>query len=451
MKKDPIARYLAKHADLESRPLVSARTEGVEQVVVIPALAEGDYLPRTLAALAANPASDLGGTLVICVVNNGPPASCDPGVIQDNRETLQTLDDLIGGRATASVDARLAGVLRLAYVDAATPGNELPAGQGVGLARKIGLDWGVEVLRADGSRLPLLFSLDADTVVEPNYLSAVRDHFEATDARAAVIDYAHLLDTDAETVAAIVCYELFLRYHVLGLRYAGSPYAFHTIGSTIVCSPDAYAAVSGMSRRQGGEDFYFLQKIAKTYRIDTVTSTCVHPSPRPSERVPFGTGPRVRRFLQGAQNEYRLYHPDCYRILGEWLELAARSVAETGTRVLEAARQRCEPLGTFLEGCSFAPTWDALRRNAENDATLRRQFHRWFDGLKTLRLIHHLERSGYPQQDMFEAIADLVRMSGLPAFDRVPASLHTDMAQQIALLCHLRERGFDQNQSPDGR
>ena len=38
-------------------------------------------------------------------------------------------------------------------------------------------------------------------------------------------------------------YEAFLRYYVLGLQHAGSPYAFLTIGSCIAVTPTAYAAV----------------------------------------------------------------------------------------------------------------------------------------------------------------------------------------------------------------
>ena len=35
--------------------------------------------------------------------------------------------------------------------------------------------------------------------------------------------------------SAIICYETFLRYYVMCLRYAGSYYAFHTIGSAMAC------------------------------------------------------------------------------------------------------------------------------------------------------------------------------------------------------------------------
>jgi len=146
---------------------------------------------------------------------------------------------------------------------------------------------------------PLLLSLDADTRVEPNYLESVRAHFADPYAWAAVIAYAHPIEGTPEEQAAIASYEILLRYHVLGLRWAGSPYAFPSIGSTIVCRAEAYVAVSGMNRRRGGEDFYFLQQLAKTGGVGFINTTTVRPSGRPSSRVPFGTGAYVRQFLDG--------------------------------------------------------------------------------------------------------------------------------------------------------
>ena len=83
--------------------------------------------------------------------------------------------------------------------------------------------------------------------------------------------------------------------YVIGLSYAGSPYAFHAIGSTMSCTAEAYAAVRGMNRRTAAEDFHFLDKLAKLGRIGHIEKTTVFPSPRTSHRVPFGTGQRMLR------------------------------------------------------------------------------------------------------------------------------------------------------------
>ncbi len=58
-------------------------------------------------------------------------------------------------------------------------------------------------------------------------------------------------------------YELSLRYYVAGMKFARSPYAFHTIGSSMAVSPVHYARVRGFPKREAGEDFYLLNKLAK--------------------------------------------------------------------------------------------------------------------------------------------------------------------------------------------
>lgn len=427
--KDPFVRYLEKRADLERWPLVTNSFDGIDQVVVIPALAERDRLFHTLDSVAANPENDLARTLAVCVVNNRETA--DAETIENNQETLARL---------ASVVRDDSGSFRLGYVDAASPSSGFSEKGGVGLARKIGLDWGIELLRHSASPVRLLISLDADTTVEPSYLPAIRRHFESENAWAGVVDYAHPLEGAGEEMAAIVCYELFLRYHVLGLEYAGSPYAFHTIGSTMVCRAEAYVAVSGMNRRQAGEDFYFLQELAKTGRVDRISGTTVYPSARRSDRVPFGTGARVGRFLDGERDEHLLYHPESYRILRDWLRSVTGQPERSGIELLESARDIAPELAAFLEALSFGEVWDRIRKNAANTEQTVRQFHRWFDGFRTIKLIHHLRDHGFPDQDMFPAIRTLFQAAGLPEPPLAWGRIRHDLNVQIALLEHLRRQ-----------
>ena len=124
-------------------------------------------------------------------------------------------------------------------------------------------------------------------------------HFSRGKAQTGIVAYEHQMPSDDIEQAAICSYEIFLRYWVLGLQYARSPYAFHSIGSTIVTTADGYLAVRGMNRREAGEDFYFLNKLAKTGPIRQIRETVVYPSARISRRVPFGTGAAVEKIVSG--------------------------------------------------------------------------------------------------------------------------------------------------------
>ena len=153
-----------------------------------------------------------------------------------------------------------------------------------------------------------------------NYLSAVYNHFSDDGTIPRPWRDMPIRDLPIQgLLSAICCYEIFLRAYVMGLSFAGSPYAFHAIGSTMACTAQAYVDVRGMNRRTAAEDFHFLNKLAKIGSIGVIETTTVFPSPRPSKRVPFGTGQRVLRFMTGGTDEYRLYDPRIFEILREWL------------------------------------------------------------------------------------------------------------------------------------
>ena len=388
----PFVKYLSKYGVIGRWPLESSAVDGVDMVVVIPVLQEEKTLPATLASLEKNDDSALDRTLVICVVNNRPVQEVGEAVVRENRSTIEWLSQRIGK-----------GKLRLAYVDACSPGKELPSGQGVGLARKIGMDWAVKIMMNQAPNRGIICSLDADTRVESNYLSVIRDLFDRKRLWAAVTDYAHPMSS-----SAIILYELFLRYHSIGLRFAKSPYSFHAIGSTMVCRMKAYVAVSGMPCRLAGEDFYFLQKLAKTGGVSRINETVVIPSPRESRRTPFGTGMAIAAGGEHSSQKLLVYHPKIYSILSRWLEIAGAFLDYSATELLEQA-ERIEPeLAAYLRHISFEEVWKRICANSSLSETRKAQFHGWFDGLKTLKLIHWLQEHGYPMHPMGDSYHTLL-------------------------------------------
>ncbi len=419
-----IEAYLAKRAEFEAWPLEGApRNAPVTQVIAIPALAECDSLFLTLEDLEAAPEAMRAQTLVIVVVNN--TAAADVAQVDSNRRTLGRLAAHRGG-------------LCLAWVDAASTGRELPPKTGVGLARKIGLDWGMRALAQHGNPHGGLICLDADTRVGPEYLGCLQQFFAERPRWGAVIPYAHPLDGPPAEAAAVRCYELFMRCQELALDWAGSPYAYPSVGSAMACSARACAAVSGMNRRQAGEDFYFLQQLAKTGGIERVRGTVVCPSSRPSYRVPFGTGRHVRRVLAGEEDPCLAYHPESYRVLRKWLRAAA-AAPEASAHALETAAAAIHPeLVAFLAAQRFEEAWPRLQANSGAPDAMRKRFHEWFDAFRTLKLLHHLRDHGHPRQDLFEAIAAVLDWRGAPAPFPVDARLRDDAPGQTALLNHLR-------------
>ncbi len=241
----------------------------------------------------------------------------------------------------------------------------------------------------------------------PIILHTIVDEFNYRKLSAAVVNFRHNPEEDSHTTCAIVCYEIFLLYYVLGLKYADSPFAFHTIGSTMICDYESYIKVEGMNKRKAAEDFYFLEKLAKNCTIDKINSATVYPSSRSSWRVPFGTGQRVGRFLSQRQNEYLLYDPASFDILKRWLKVFNAKENISSKDYLISAKLIHPELSNFLMEQNFVNDWERILKNSSTTEQLKKQKQKWFDGFKTLKLIHFLRDKAYPQIDMFEAMNGL--------------------------------------------
>lgn len=448
MKKNSlIDHYLQKYSVGNKWELVADDTEDISQVVVIPAYAEKEMIFYTLASLAQNQPSSLKYSFVLCVVNN--KKSSPDWVKKNNQETMEYLQALVKKKNLnqPSVDKNIQealqyvidGRLKLGYIDATSAGFEIPEKTGgVGMARKIGMDMALRLLQNSAARQKIILSLDADTLVQNNYLQAVKNYFIGN-KKIAVISYEHQEPQACEEKAAIYCYEIFLRYWILGLKYAKSPYAFHSIGSAMACSTDAYLAVRGMNKREAGEDFYFLNKLAKIGKIGEIRNTRVYPSPRASQRVPFGTGKRIQRFLDGNHDEYVLYNPRIFEILSSWLKLMDTSLDCGEKEILKEAGQISFELELYLKDCHFPEIWSKIRMNSKDQKRLIYQFHCWFDGFKILKLINYLSREAYPQINMFVALENILKMQEENHAEYIYTTKAPDLNEQKKILQYLRK------------
>ncbi|MCF6178274.1 MAG: hypothetical protein L3J63_02645, partial [Geopsychrobacter sp.] len=343
-------------------------------VIVLPALCESRTIVKALESLAQNPVALLSQTLVIVVVNQGEATKVVDKV--DNQKTLNWL-------ACQSLPH-----MNLCWVDATTPGLEFAPKEGVGLARKLGFD--LALGRIDWSCDPLFISLDADTLVDENYLAAIFEHFNTTVSAGAYIPFRHQTGSTAVRETAIRLYELYLRSYLFGLQWAGSPYAFTALGSAFACRAKAYVSAGGMKRRQAGEDFYFLQQLVKTGGVSLLQGTVVRPAARYSERVPFGTGRAIEAEVAGEQRRFQFISFSAFRQLRDWLSLVSDEHEADAAELLVKAAQISPCLSAYLEELGFAQAWQNIQRQTSRDKFLV-AWHQWFDGLRTRQLLKCLD------------------------------------------------------------
>ncbi|MDA3903462.1 MAG: hypothetical protein PF441_08460 [Desulfuromusa sp.] len=370
-----LKKYLHSRAITSPWQIGGISRTGFTAAIIVPALAEGESLPATLESLCLNPPEYLVRTWVVVVVNNRADIPAEP--LADNQKTIDWL------RSNPYPQ------LNLVWVDASSSGLELPARDGVGLARKIGfdaslplLDWGVD---------PLLISLDADTLVDQQYLPTIFDHFARSNKGTVVIPFRHQPVPSPKQEIAIRHYELYLRSYLFGLQLAGSPYAYHSIGSAFACRAEAYVKAGGMNRRCGGEDFYFLQQLRKISGIEMVRGTVVRPSPRFSNRVPFGTGKTVQAHVEEGSAQFHFVPVGGFQMLKEWFELIDGHLDLPADQISQQALNISPVLYQFLTELNFNQIWEKLQENHSSRRQLLAAFHNWFDALRTRQLLTRIE------------------------------------------------------------
>lgn len=423
---DKISTYINKRAS-NIWQIENDYKKYFQKIVIVPSIAESKNLPIFIRSLELNDELELLNTLLLIVINDS--ISSAEEVKYDNQKSL---DYLRGIKSRVNIS----------FIDACSAGKEMDEKYGgVGLARKIGMDLALSKFDYYSLNKKIMICTDADCTVEPYYLTKISQEFNRNNYEAAVVNFAHDIKGDDEETKAIICYEIFLRYYVLGLSFAKSEYAFHTIGSTMLCTPEAYVKVEGMNKRKAAEDFYFLEKLAKIYPIGELKSTYVYPSKRNSWRVPFGTGRSVDRFMLNSKDEYLLYDPKSFMILKTWLEVFLNSslsqpelVSGSSTSIdtneeipnqvrndwrnpfqslIRISKNIHPALSGFLSQQDFGNFINKVLLKNNNPNEIEKQKHFWFDAFRTLKLIHYLRDETYPNINMFDAIDELLKMMSI--------------------------------------
>ena len=289
----------------------------------------------------------------------------------DNLKTLKYLQDYQGN-------------LNLAYLDSTSPPYSYSSKFGVGLARHQAVMAGIDYVAA---KAPVI-SLDGDSPVNTDYLPAIFSFISAnTDFGAGHVNFKHRHEGTKEEIEAIQLYDKHLHLHREGLEKAASPHAWYAIGSTIVCTKEAYLKAGGYNqRRMAGEDFYLLQQLSKVgYKIDMIKEAFVYPSNRQSDRVPFGTGKEVIDILEAG--EWHTYNQKCYLILKELLKRIYENPQADAGIILETVPSETIE---WLKSRSFESIWNKLQQNSKSSAALIQRFNEWLDAFQTLKLIHFL-------------------------------------------------------------
>jgi hypothetical protein len=332
--------------------------------------------------------------LVILVVNTSD---------KSDRATQKLLAD------TTSVSTARTGNLYLSRVnsfidclvaDRTSAGHQFSSKEGVGLARKIGADIALTLINHGVIRNTYINNTDADAVLPSAY-------FELTvpkNVSAIVRPFRHVSRSMSQSSTerkahrrAVLLYEISLRYYVNRLAHANSPYAFHTIGSTISVNARDYALVRGTPKRLAGEDFYLLNKLAKTGTVFSALGAPITLDARISHRTPFGTGSSIDRILslENPLTDYLYYQPNTFEQLKTLLTKLPLSWQQTEMEELFVNEPYLRDWGLFTGAFREIAK---QRSQIKSESVFLKFLNDWLDGFRTLKFVHFMRENHFPSK-----------------------------------------------------
>ena len=302
---------------------------------------------------------------------------------------------------------------------------------GVGLARKIGMDEASWRLEKVGNPEGIIACFDADCRCAENYLISLEQHFlQYPKSNACSIYFEHPLcgaHFEEAIYQSIISYELHLRYYIQAQRYAGFPMAYHTVGSSMAVRCSDYQKQGGMNRRKAGEDFYFIHKFTGLGRFTELQNTTVFPSPRPSKRVPFGTGRAILGILKD-KGQYQSYALQSFEDLKSFLDQVPDLYRED-----IAGLSFAESIEAFLKQQDFGSRLAEIKKHTASLDSFRKRFYQWFDAFMLMKYVHFARDQYFPNVAVAESASTLLLQLGIE-----PAATEKDLLRQYRQL----DRGF---------
>lgn len=390
------ADYYFRKFDARERLIAEPVAENLSQIVTIPCFKEKNIIKALRSLYFCQ--STKGLTEVIVILNYPQQLEAEQGAFHKSQylELLQWTKE----HTTNNLHFYIV-LLDLPPKDA-----------GVGLARKIAMDEALRRFNDIDKHDGIIAGFDADCLCSPNYLQCIECGMESPSVNGCSVYFEHPvsgLEYSTQNYEAIIFYEIYLRYYVEALRMAGFPYAYHTLGSSFAVKANAYAKQGGMNKRKAGEDFYFLHKIIPLGGFVEINECTVYPSPRESDRVPFGTGAAVNKIMQFESADYPTFCLEAFEAL--------RTLFSCVNKFFKIRENDCAnvlvgfhiSLQGFLKSKDFYRQLQTINSNCAHIKAFEKAFYSWFNGLMVLQYLNEAHVSYFQKINMSSATRMLLR------------------------------------------
>ncbi|MBK7626410.1 MAG: glycosyltransferase family 2 protein [Bacteroidales bacterium] len=298
---------------------------------------------------------------------------------------------------------------------------------GVGLARKTGMDEAVRRFNSIDRPEGIILNLDADCLVAKNYFTAVYSEFlKRKDRSACSIYFEHPLEGDdfpRSVYESIAQYELHLRYYFQSLAFTGFPWIFHTVGSAIAVRALPYIKAGGMNRKQAGEDFYFIQKLVPAGGYFSLNSTAVYPSPRPSFRVPFGTGASIEKLSKEESTVVMTYNMESFTELRAYFAMTEKFFRCKAEELTDCFDNLPEGIKRFSDKVEWINKLTEIKNNTSGLDSFRKRFFGWFNMFRIVKYLNFVHPELFEKQPVVVSASLLLQTIGANCNSEDPVEL----------------------------
>lgn len=397
------ANFYFKRQKVFKAKIAEPITSKVRYIIVIPCFNE-DYIITTLNSLWNCQRPEFA-VEVIVVINE--PETASERIKNQNIKTFYEVQDWIQLHTDTAFRF-------FVFYEQNIPSRVA----GAGYARKLGMDEALYRFNQIGQEKGVILSMDADATVRPDYLVEIENHFKKNPkTNLTTVYFEHPVEGNHyphEIYHAITIYELYLRYYKFAFQFIKFPYSYYTVGSCFAVSAKAYAKQGGMNSKQAGEDFYFLHKIFPLGYSYEINTTCVYPSPRISQRVPFGTGPMVEQIIKSGKNDLLTYDLRCFTDLKAFLQIVDQFYHTSTIELNDIIFQLPLPVADFLNSNQFFLRIEEINQNCSGFNSFWKRFFVWFNAFKVLKYLNATTEKYYPKTDLLGEVEKLAGMLKLP-------------------------------------
>ncbi|MBT3385250.1 MAG: glycosyltransferase [Prolixibacteraceae bacterium] len=280
---------------------------------------------------------------------------------------------------------------------------------GAGLARKSGMDEAIRRFNTIEKPNGIIVSLDADTLVSKNYFVEIENHFKLHPKDVgATISFQHQTKGLKEKhLQGIQLYEKYLDYYKKALDFTGYPFSMFTVGSAFAVTADAYVKRGGMNRRQAGEDFYFLQNLVQVGKVGQVNSAKVFPSARLSDRVPFGTGPILQKWINGEEDLTQTYNFQAFIDVKKLFDLKEEFFKIDEIEFKNIINKLPDSVRLFIQQDNFLVELNDLNNNCSTLKSFQSRFFQKFNAFKILKFLNFAHEEFFNKENLDEQFTKL--------------------------------------------